>query len=87
MTAEPSQRELPYGHKVQCAESRLPGRLIVKCKYSWREILSELDSDGISDITVHGLLIRIGHSLYKNENQFQSHLSAYYLLPTTKLNF
>jgi hypothetical protein len=39
MTAEPSQLELPYGHKVQCAESGLLGRLIVKCKYSWREIL------------------------------------------------
>jgi hypothetical protein len=38
MAAEPSQRELPFGHKVQCAESGLPGSLMVKCKYSWREI-------------------------------------------------
>jgi hypothetical protein len=38
MTADPSQRELRYGCRVQCAERGLPGRLIVKCKFSWREI-------------------------------------------------
>jgi hypothetical protein len=38
MTADPSQRDLRYGCRVQCAERGLPGRLIVKCKFSWREI-------------------------------------------------